>query len=856
MEIRTTSLLFPETEGSGPIAAASTLIFPRDVTRVTAGITGYTTVFEDEEDHHLGRMEVEVNASVDPDDSMKVNVTGRLGLRDWSNEFDDPYSGLIDLAVLAELAPVTPPRPGTARGDLVIVGAEVTQCIQHFRSADHLDSPNVFPDNSIRLIAGKPTVVRLFVDYDASSGLAPISSLSGTLTLFNPSGSTTLAPFRAITPRRDVSIDRGQRDHTLNFLIDDVQSLGQVNLLATVFDAADPNQMSNPFERTITFDQQPFLRVLAVGIEYEGDDVVDDVDPDDLSAPSEEDFVDTFEFTDRVFPIPGITITDYRTMTYDDDVESDISDGCDKLSDMKDAVADFAGDSDDIVYGLFGPGLDTGSVGGCGGDGVGVGRVFRGTTAAHEVGHALGRKHAPCDNVTRCATPRNTDEDYPVYSGYDSDSIGEFGFDPTSSFGTVVRPSTAHDFMGYSPSDWISPYTYKALMSAVPGSAIGGAAFGVAMATRLVPERSEWIPRKQPTLFLRLDIDREHIVLHHSFHFDSRPRAATGSETRYVLEQRDEKGRVLGRTCLRADDVGCCADCGCGCGGSDCGSAPVRIRHAVPFRPAATTLHLLDCEEEMRRWEIPAPPDVEVECHPDADDPSSMWLQWRVGGEGAGYEHGDDGPEHWALVQWRDRTGTWRGVLPRQRETRARVPRRIAAMGDEVHYRVLVSTGIATGVGNCDDDCDDEPPPRPGVPTVRIVGVGAAPGARNLPRVVRATVPGVRDGRGQLRWYDDRGGELARGERLDLGKLAIGQNVLTAHVAGADTPTNDGQWLVERTGDGRFVLHVGQVGGEVPGDDEDPRGDHDHEGHGHHRGRRDGHHHHPHQHEGHAHEEE
>lgn len=235
MEIRTTSLLFPEQDGNGPATAEVELTFPRDVLEVAAGITGYTAQFENRDDHHLGRMEIEVDTEVD---ATKVTFTGRLGLRDWSNEFDDPYSGLIDVAVLADLVAVTTPLPGAPRGDLLIVGAEVTQCIQHFRSADHLDAPNVFPDNSIRLIAGKPTVVRLYVDYDAGSGLPLISRLSGGVTLSTGAGSVTLAPIETITPRRDASIDRGARRHTLNFLLSDTQSTGEVDLVATVFDAA------------------------------------------------------------------------------------------------------------------------------------------------------------------------------------------------------------------------------------------------------------------------------------------------------------------------------------------------------------------------------------------------------------------------------------------------------------------------------------------------------------------------------------------------------------------------------------------------------------------------------------------
>ena len=94
---------------------------------MTAGITGYSLLFEDEDDHHVGRVELEVRADKDEDDPTKVRVKGVFGLRDWSNEFDDPYSGVVDVAVLADLEAVQPPGPGEARGDLVILGAEATK---------------------------------------------------------------------------------------------------------------------------------------------------------------------------------------------------------------------------------------------------------------------------------------------------------------------------------------------------------------------------------------------------------------------------------------------------------------------------------------------------------------------------------------------------------------------------------------------------------------------------------------------------------------------------------------------------------------------------------------------------------
>lgn len=885
MDIRRTSLLFAETEGEGPATAEAELAFPRDVLQVTAGITGYSLLFEDEDDHHVGRVELEVRADKDEDDPTKVRVKGVFGLRDWSNEFDDPYSGVVDVAVLADLEAVQPPGPGEARGDLVILGAEATQGIQHFWSGEHLDAPNVFPDNSIRLIAGRPTVIRLYVDYDGTSGLPQISTLSGSLTAYSPAGETTLMPIESITPRRATSIDRGSRRHTLNFLLGDTQSLGELTILATVFDASDPTQLSAPFEQTLRFEQQPALRVLAVGIDYTGSDVKDDADPADLTAPTQADFVDTLEFTDRIFPIPSVMLTDYRTMEYDGDITSDISEGCDEFGDLKDAVADFVGDSDDVVYGLIGTGVDTGSVGGCGGGGVGVGIVSRGGTAAHEIGHALGRQHAPCDNVTRCATPHNTDDNYPYYSGYDSDSIGEYGFDPVSMWGTVKVPGSAHDIMGYSGDKWISPYTYKALMSVIPGTTISGAglaarggragaADGDVMGRR--PAGDEWIPVKQHKLFLRLDVRRDGVTLRPSFHYPARPRIVTGVATDYVLELRDG-GRVLRRACLVAEDCGCGCGRGGACGGCGCGArAPLRFRQAVPFDTRATEAVLLKGDDEVARWPIPQPPAVEVECYPDDKDASFMWLRWRVSGPDTVHtdevtsERTDEGTDEVteegadevteegtdeerrpvSLAQWRDRSGTWRGVAPRLRGSRLRVPRRITRMGNEVHYRVLVTTGIATGVGYCDEEPDGEPAPRLEPPRIVILGAGRPRPVHELPRIITASVIGGVPEDAAIRWYAESGAEIGRGARLDLSSLRTGSSVVTARVTDSGVPTTTAQWHVERTTDGRFLLHVGQVGGELPGDDEDPRQDHDHEGHGHHHAAR-GHHHHPHRHDGH-----
>ncbi len=95
---------------------------------------------------------------------------------------------------------------------------------------------------------------------------------------------------------------------------------------------------------------------------------------------------------------------------------------------------------------------------------VGVG--FAGTqsaeTAAHEIGHAHGRAHAPCGTS-------DADSKYPYSGG----KIGSWGYDVVDK--KLYSPSTYTDFMGYCSPTWISDYTFKAIatrMSYVSSSAM------------------------------------------------------------------------------------------------------------------------------------------------------------------------------------------------------------------------------------------------------------------------------------------------------------------------------------------------------------------------------------------------
>ena len=85
-------------------------------------------------------------------------------------------------------------------------------------------------------------------------------------------------------------------------------------------------------------------------------------------------------------------------------------------------------------------------------DGSGVKDAW--DTVAHELGHAMGRDHAPCG----ISDPNDVDFDYP----YPNASMGGlYGYDFDAM--KLVKPKPSKDVMSYCTPVWISDYTYRGI---------------------------------------------------------------------------------------------------------------------------------------------------------------------------------------------------------------------------------------------------------------------------------------------------------------------------------------------------------------------------------------------------------
>ncbi len=142
-------------------------------------------------------------------------------------------------------------------------------------------------------------------------------------------------------------------------------------------------------------------------------------------------------------------------------------------------------------------------------------------TFAHEVGHNMSLRHAPCGNVA------GPDPRFPYKDG----SAGVWGYDPAS--GGIIDPDQYKDLMGYCDPSWVSDYSFTKALDYRIWTEIGRG--GVDPADERPPEQ---------TLLLRGRAVNGELMLEPAFLVETRPVLPEGDGP-YRLEGFGSGGRVV-----------------------------------------------------------------------------------------------------------------------------------------------------------------------------------------------------------------------------------------------------------------------------------------------------------------------
>ncbi len=668
MEIKTDSIIFPKARVINPQYQQRTYSFPKPVRDAAVGLTGVNFGFSPRQDRDFGVTNIRLDASWNGN---LVTVEARFLVRDWSGEVDDDYEGNVQFVVIAEL------ETTFVASNLSIAGVEHTQAIQFFRSK--LDPGTAEPDNSIDLIAGKPTVMRVYVDTQNDPTRPTISSVSGILEFRLP-GKPDWTPARLIRnfspPKRDIDIDRGDFRDTLNFVIPGALDVENIDYRVRVFDVLFPDQAgytSQRVQRTLRFTRVEPLKVRCIGINYTGLGL-------NLPAPDMAAIVKAFDRLRELYPTGDVLFTGFEVITYDGELNKPDGDTS-GWNDLLNKLREIQGENDEVRYGVLPAELPTSGISGYGsGNGrVGAGKVNDVDLPAHEIGHAFGRNHAACNDTVTIP-----DENYPVYDALPRASIGEFGSSP---FATIKNPKTTFDIM--SPSScgtrWISPYTYRALQQFFRPIA------GLTDEQPLVFEGGEKILEPDPIqdehLYLRFRIYRGgKIEVYPSFHYPSTPLPETGDRTSYGIELRDRNNTPLqSQRVLLADPY------------RDLDSSSLDFYTPIPLPKQATQLVFTcgeygGCKQEViHSVAIPTdPPRVKfLEPKTSGQLSGKVRVAWeRVGGK----------EEPYYLLRYSNDEGKrWRAVAPGLQQKEYVVDLDKLPGGDKCLFQVLATELIRTG---------------------------------------------------------------------------------------------------------------------------------------------------------------
>jgi hypothetical protein len=303
--------------------------------------------------------------------------------------------------------------------------------------------------NSVPLIAERNTVLRVYATYSGNMAIQDVDILIEAIY----DGSVVASEI--ITTTIPLNTSRDDYGSSINFHLPSAWLTGSYDLRVLL----NANEMveessreNNEIVLPVNFIAVPPLELVIVPVVYTHTPT-----GDILPSPTEESVTD---FIMRTLPFSEINVTWHTPISYQGDLLTEKPALGAMVADVK--AADNAPFSD-VYMGYYSECLPNGGqcMGTYGGYGDRSARIIvmangpdfngngDGYTAAHEIGHAMGRSHAPCGN------PPNVDPDYP----YPGATIGPTTYGLDTVRGVVWPPST-FDLMSYCGQWWPSDYTY------------------------------------------------------------------------------------------------------------------------------------------------------------------------------------------------------------------------------------------------------------------------------------------------------------------------------------------------------------------------------------------------------------
>lgn len=320
------------------------------------------------------------------------------------------------------------------------------------------------------VIGGRPALVRVFV---APQGGFDARDIVARLTIDAPSMPPVVLEE---TMRVSITSSEQRPNTTFNFDVsgndlplDATFSVGLYETDACGQGNPDPSGVLYPTSGAADLDPRPTggpIRVVLVPVRYNADG------SGRLPDTSQAQLERYRNLMYKLFPVPDVDLSVRAPFDWNDTIARNGGGWSEILQAILDLRNSDSPSAETYYYGIFTPQASFSAYcsGGCvtglgpvpgAGDrysrgAVGVG--FTGDQApgtfVHEIGHALGRLHAPCQTS-------NADPSYPYSGG----RLGVWGYDLLDR--VLMEPNDNRDMMGYCDPVWISDYNYDAIFERI-----------------------------------------------------------------------------------------------------------------------------------------------------------------------------------------------------------------------------------------------------------------------------------------------------------------------------------------------------------------------------------------------------